>query len=87
MMRKTLIPLAAALALSGCFSFGAKPPPQRMRLTPDTMLPAETSRTVGAGQAVTVMTPTVPKELGTMRVPVISGTNSVTSTDCDDMLA
>jgi len=68
----------AAFALSACFSFGAKPPAQLMRLTPASTLSAENSvRTGAAGQAVTVFVPSVPQELATLRVPVRSGATQV----------
>jgi cholesterol transport system auxiliary component len=70
--RLSFLPLAAALALSGCISFGAKPPERLMRLTPAATVPAATSRTATAEQTITVVEPTVPQELATMRVPVRS---------------
>ena len=72
-----LLPVAASLALSGCFSFGGKPPAQLLRLTPAVSLPAPSARTASAAEAVTVVVPTVPQELATARVPVISGGTSV----------
>ena len=48
-MRPFLV-LAAALAVSGCLSFGAKPPPTLMRLTSDVQ-PGTGSRTAAAGAA------------------------------------
>jgi cholesterol transport system auxiliary component len=66
-----------ALALSGCLSFGAKPPPTLMRLTPTAERPVATSRTAGPGQAITVVPPTIPQELGTPRVPVRTGDTQV----------
>jgi cholesterol transport system auxiliary component len=59
-------------ALSGCISFGAKPPPTLMTLTATQTRPAERSRTAAASEAVTVVAPTVPQELMTTRVPVRS---------------
>lgn len=67
---------AAALAVSGCLSFGAKPPPTLMRLTSDVQ-PAAGSRTAAAGAAITVIPPSVPAELMTPRVPVRTGTTQV----------
>jgi cholesterol transport system auxiliary component len=61
--------MAAALALSGCLSFGAKPPPTLMRLTSDAQ-PSASSRTGLAADAITVVAPSVPGELRTVRVPV-----------------
>ena len=77
MTTRPLLALSAALALSGCFSFGGKPPPVLMRLTAAEARPAGTSRTAAAGEAMTVIVPTVPQELRTMRVPVRTGGTGV----------
>ena len=70
--------LAAFLGLTGCLNLGGTPPPPTlMRLTPASTMPAETSRTASASQAVTVIVPTVPQELATLRVPVIQGGTAV----------
>ncbi|HYE26736.1 MAG TPA: ABC-type transport auxiliary lipoprotein family protein [Allosphingosinicella sp.] len=74
--KRSVLALAAALALSGCLSFGAKPPPSLMRLTPDARLTAS-SRTAPAGEALTVVPPSVPAELQTPRVPVRTGATQV----------
>jgi cholesterol transport system auxiliary component len=68
--------LAAALALSGCLSFGPKVPPVLMRLTSDAQINAS-SRTAPAGEAITVVVPTAPAELNTPRVPVRTGATQV----------
>jgi cholesterol transport system auxiliary component len=74
-MRAFLV-LAAAFAVSGCLSFGAKPPPTLMRLTSDVQ-PGTAARTAAAGAAITVVPPSVPAELMTPRVPVRTGTTQV----------
>ncbi|HEY0112220.1 MAG TPA: ABC-type transport auxiliary lipoprotein family protein [Allosphingosinicella sp.] len=76
MTTRPLLALAASLALSGCLSFGSKPPPTLMRLTAEAQ-PRESSRTSAAAQAITVVVPTVPGELLTPRVPVRTGTTAV----------
>ena len=68
------IPLAAALTLSGCLSFGPKPPPTLIRLQPAETAPADAGSALAPGRAVTVMVPSVPAELSVLRVPVRSGT-------------
>ena len=73
--------LALALAISGCslggmLGGGAKPPPTLVTLTPEAPEPAAIARTAAAGQAVTIATPNVERELSTVRVPV-----QVTPTD------
>jgi cholesterol transport system auxiliary component len=73
------IALAAALAgcsLGGVLGGGAKPPTTLQTLTPEAAEPTSIARSVGAGQAVTIATPEVPKQLRTVRVPV-----QVTPTD------
>ena len=70
---RLLLPLTAALALSGCLSFGKDPPDTLMTLTSAASRPAAASRTGPASQAVTVALPTVPQELATTRVPVRTG--------------
>ena len=79
MMRQTrsILTLGLALALAGCISFGADPPDSLLRLTAAEMVPAATSRTAAAGEAVTVVVPTVAQELRTVRVPVRTGATQV----------
>lgn len=69
--------LAASLALSGCLSFGAKPPPTLMRLTADNARSPAASRTAATGDTITVVVPTVGQELRTPRVPVRTGETQV----------
>jgi len=71
-----LAALAGAAVLSAC-SFGAKPPPTLMRLSPDAAAPAG-SRTAPTAQAITVVAPAVPQELMTLRVPVRESGTQVT---------
>jgi cholesterol transport system auxiliary component len=77
-MRQTrpFLVLAAALAVSGCLSFGAKVPPVLMRLTSDAQI-AASGRTAPAAEAITVVPPTAPAELNTPRVPVRTGATQV----------
>jgi cholesterol transport system auxiliary component len=66
--------VALAVSLSGCslsgMLGGGKAPTTLVTLTPEASEPATIVRSAAAGQAVTVMTPTVPKELTAVRVPV-----------------
>ena len=67
------IALAAALggcSLSGMLGGGGKPPPTLQTLTPEAADPGPTARAASAGQAVTIGSPAIPKELRTTRVPV-----------------
>src|SRR5437870_5279514 len=67
------VTVAVALALGGCAGLlggGGKPPAYLFTLTPDAPDPGTLARTAGAGQAVAIVVPVVPKELRTVRVPV-----------------
>ena len=75
--KQILLALAATLALPGCVSFGAKPPAELMRLTATDAPAAQASRTAAPSAAITVVTPTLPQELQTPRVPVRTGATSV----------
>jgi cholesterol transport system auxiliary component len=70
----TTAAIALAVALGGCslggMLGGGKPPANLVTLTPEAAEPAQIARTAAAGQTVTIATPTVPRELGTVRVPV-----------------
>ena len=73
LLRTSAIALAVSLSgcsLSGMLGGGGKAPTTLVTLTPEAAEPASIVRTAAAGQAVTVMTPTVPKELMAVRVPV-----------------
>ena len=69
MMKRTILSGSAALALSGCFG-GAKIPDTLMTLSPAQSRAAAATRSAGEGQAITVVVPTVPRELETLRIPV-----------------
>ncbi|MFL6720663.1 MAG: ABC-type transport auxiliary lipoprotein family protein [Sphingomonas sp.] len=65
------LPMAlAACSLGGLLGGGGKPPTTLVTLTPEAAEPAQIARTAAAGQAVTIATPAVERELGTVRVPV-----------------
>jgi cholesterol transport system auxiliary component len=71
-------PVALALAVSACslggiLGGGGKAPPWLLTLTPQAPAPASIARTAGPGQAVTIETPVIPKEVRSTRVPVHSG--------------
>jgi cholesterol transport system auxiliary component len=70
--------MALALGLSGCSGLlgGGKPPANLVTLMPEAAEPAQIARSAAAGRAVTIATPTVGRELSTVRVPV-----QVTPTD------
>lgn len=69
-------PIALALSLSACMGLlggGAKTPPWLLTLTPQAPSPESVARTAGPGEAVTISTPVIPKEIRTTRMPVHSG--------------
>ena len=77
MRQARLLAAAVLLALAGCISFGAKPPPTLMRLTAAEARSATASRTAPTINTITVVVPTIAQELRTMRVPVRTGTTQV----------
>ena len=76
MRRKPVLLLAGTLALSACFG-GAHVPDQLLTLTPAETRPAASPRTVGQGEAITVVEPTVPQALRSTRVPVYVSDTSI----------
>jgi cholesterol transport system auxiliary component len=77
MMLKALLPLAAALALSGCVSFGAKPPPTLITLTAAAPAPAGSLGGGSIGQALVVTDPEADRRIDVQRVPVQIDASSV----------
>ena len=72
---KTGAALTLAVALGGCsissmLGGGGKPPVTLVTLSPEAPEPAAIVRTAAAGQVVTIATPSAPRELATVRVPV-----------------
>lgn len=75
-----VIALLAALggcSLGGLLGGGGKPPTSLVTLTPEAQEPSQIVRSAAAGQAVTITTPTVPRELAVVRVPVQLSPTSV----------
>jgi cholesterol transport system auxiliary component len=75
LMVKAIAPVALAGALAGCslggmLGGGGKAPVALQTLTSEAADPGTITRTVNAGQAVTIGMPSMPKELRTVRVPV-----------------
>jgi cholesterol transport system auxiliary component len=77
MITRTLPLLLAPLMLAGCVSFGAKVPPQLLRLSPSAEAPANAGQVLGKGLAVSVSFPTTPVELANNRVPVRLGATEI----------
>ena len=70
-----IAPFALAIGLGACslggmLGGGGKPPVTLVTLTPEVGEPAQIVRIAPAGAAVTITTPSVSKELRTVRVPV-----------------
>lgn len=73
---RVVAPIALALSLTGCMGGllgGSETPPWLLTLTPQAPAPESVARTAGPGEAVTIATPVIPKEIRTTRVPVHSG--------------
>jgi cholesterol transport system auxiliary component len=73
---RLILPLAASLALAGCFG-GAKVPPTLLTLT-STAAPAAIDRTAPASDAVTIEEPVAGRDIRQVRVPVLEGPGQVT---------
>jgi cholesterol transport system auxiliary component len=71
-MKKSRIVIcgAAALALSGCISFGPKPPKTLLTLIPASTIAADAARQAGPGQTITILYPTAPAAISVVRLPV-----------------
>ena len=71
--------VAAALSLGGCALLGGgpKPPPTLLTLTPSATAPQSVVRSANAGEAVTIDTPVIPKELRGVRVPAQVGPTAI----------
>jgi len=75
-MLRLAAPMALALILGACAGLlggGGKTPPWLLTLTPQAPAPGNIARSAGPGEAVTIDTPVIPKEIRTNRVPVHSG--------------
>ena len=81
MMFRVFAAAAAALSLSACslsgLLGGGKTPPWLLTLEPSAPAPASVVRSANAGEAVTIETPVIPKELRTVRVPAQIGETAV----------
>jgi cholesterol transport system auxiliary component len=74
LLLKTGAAMVMTAALGGCslggMLGGGKPPTNLVTLTPEAAEPPQIVRSAAAGQAITITTPTVARELSTVRVPV-----------------
>jgi cholesterol transport system auxiliary component len=71
-LSNTAATIALAIGLSGCAGLlgGGKAPTTLVTLTPEAADPVQMTRAAAPGQAVTISTPSVTRELHTVRVPV-----------------
>ena len=76
-MTRALVASLGALALTGCISFGAKPPPQLLTLSSDATVPVGQAQSSAAGATITIAVPAVPQAIATLRVPVQQGPTAV----------
>jgi len=75
---RAALPLALALALSGCISFGGgKAPPTLFNLTPDASAPAGATISGKAEDALVVLDPEVDRRLAVQRVAVTVDASNV----------
>lgn len=67
----------ASLALSGCISFGPKPPNELFRLAPDEVAPAGATASGQLSDALVVLDPEADRSIDVLRVPVSVDASSV----------
>lgn len=72
-----LTALAAAMLLTGCVSFGPKPPAQLLTLDAARKVPDGAARVAGSGRTLIVTDPEAPKMIDTVRVPVKTAATSI----------
>ena len=74
-MKKLAILLT--VPLSACISFGAKPPPSLMTLSPAAPVPVGAAANGGQARNITIRVPTTPQEIAVTRVPVRATDTSI----------
>lgn len=74
---KKLAPLLALSLLSGCISFGSKPPPQLLTLQPAAPIATGATQSSAGTRTITIGVPAVPQELAAARVPVHQGGTAI----------
>ena len=74
---KLMTALTAFTALTGCISFGAKPPASLLTLTAAQSVPVGQTASTGTTPTITISVPSVPQMLATARIPVQTGPTSV----------
>ena len=74
-MKKLAILLT--IPLSACISFGAKPPPSLMTLSPASPVPVGAAANSGQARNITIRVPSTPQEIAVTRVPVRATDTSI----------
>lgn len=77
MMQRLILTSVAALALSGCVSFGGKPAKTLITLSTTAPVPVDSARVTDGTSTVTVLTPGAPAAIASVRVPVYSGATNL----------
>jgi cholesterol transport system auxiliary component len=74
MIRRITVSAVLVLGLSGCLSFGGKPPKTLMALTTSAVVPVDAVRQASADNTMLILTPTANAAVSTVRIPVYDGT-------------
>lgn len=69
-VRSAILAAGVSLALTGCISFGGKPPPTLYSLTPASTAPVGINMSGRLSDAIVVMDPETDQRLAVLRVPV-----------------
>lgn len=77
-LRTPLLLAFGAITLSACISFGGKVPPFLLTLDAEAAPVAGEARTATEGATLTILVPTAPQKLRTVRIPVQEDDASVT---------
>lgn len=75
------VALFPAILLTGCLSFGGKPPKVLLTINSTTALPVGSTQTSASAKTVTIQVPVVPQSLAVARVPVQTGDQLAYVTD------
>lgn len=76
-MNRVISAFMLSLSLSGCVSFGAKPPASLLNLSSIERVAANDARAAQAGEAISISVPIVPQALATNRVLVVNGATAL----------
>jgi len=76
-MRSIALVLTLGAALSGCVSFGSKPPPQLLTVSAEAAMAADRTLSSQGLPAIAVILPDVPRAIATTRVPVQVNATSI----------